>query len=190
MKGSRLLRRVVVAVIAVATLAVVGTTLTRALNADGGSAAGDAGPQQQAAGLLGRTAPPLSGPTVSGGTANLAHYRGRVVVVSIWASWCGPCRSELPVLARAHRRYPSSQVAFLGIATRDSRSGARAMLARTGLSGVPSILDTDGSIAIDWGATGVPETFIVDRSGRIRAHRVGAVTVDWLDKTVRPLEAP
>lgn len=190
MNGTRSFRRIAMAVVAVAAMAVLGTTLTRALTDGSGSAAGDSGTQQQAAGLMGRSAPPLSGPTVSGGTADLSHYRGRVVVVSIWASWCGPCRSELPVLARAHDHYRSSHVAFLGIATRDSRSGARAMLARTGLSGVPSILDTDGSIAIDWGATGVPETFVIDRSGRIRAHRVGAVTAGWLDKAVRPLVAP
>lgn len=189
MNRTRPVRRILVALIAVAALAVVGTTLTRALTDDSSSASADAGTQPQTAGLLDRTAPPLAGPTVSGGTAKLSHYRGRVVVVSIWASWCGPCRSELPVLAKAHDRYRSSQVAFLGIATRDSRSGARAMLARTGMSGVPSILDTDGSIAIDWGATGVPETFVIDRSGRIRAHRVGAVTADWLDKAVRPLVA-
>lgn len=182
-------RRILVALVAAAALAVVGATLTRALNGDGGSAAADAGPPQQAAGLLDQAAPPLSGPTVSGGTASLSGYRGRVVVVSIWASWCGPCQSELPILAKAHHRYGSSQVAFLGIATRDSRSGAQAMLARTGLSDVPSILDTSGSIAIDWGATGVPETFVVDRSGRIRAHRVGAVTGDWLDNAVGPLVA-
>lgn len=189
MRNSRLVRHIAVAVIAVAALAIVGTTLTRALTDDGGSAADNTG-TEQAAGLLGRTAPPLSGPTVSGGTANLAHYRGRVVVVSIWASWCSPCRSELPILARAHHRYRPSQVAFLGIDTRDRPASARKMLSETGMTGVASILDTDGSIAINWGATGVPETFIIDRIGRIRAHRVGAVTADWPNKAVRPLEAP
>lgn len=183
MTRARPTRRILVAVLAIALLAVAATTLSRALHDDG------SGNPQQAVGMLDRTAPPLSGPTVSGGTADLSRERGRVVVVTIWASWCAPCRSELPVLAKAYHRYRPSGVAFLGIATRDDRSGARAMLDRTGLSDVPSILDTDGSIAIDWGATGVPETFVVDRSGRIRAHRVGAVTAAWLDRAVRPLVA-
>jgi len=182
------MRRLLITVLAVAALAGLGTTLTRALTDGDGSASGADG-AQQSTGLLDRPAPSLSGPTVMGGTAALSRYRGKVVVVSIWASWCAPCRAELPVLAAAHDRYRPSQVAFLGIATRDSRSGARTMVTRTGLTGVPSILDTDGSIAIDWGATGVPETFVVDRAGRIRAHRVGAITAHWLDDAVRPLVA-
>lgn len=177
------IRRVLLALAAVAVMAVLAATLTRALQDDP-----DGSASQQATGMLGREAPALSGSTVSGGTADLARYRGRVVVVTIWASWCGPCRSELPVLAKALPSYPASKVAFLGVATRDDRAGARAMLAKTGLSKVPSILDPDGSIAVDWGATGVPETFVVDRSGRIRDHRVGAVTSQWLAQAIRPLE--
>lgn len=184
MSRARSTRRVLMALAAIAAMAVLAATLTRALHDDP-----DASASQQAAGLLGREAPALSGSTVSGGTADLARYRGRVVVVTIWASWCGPCRSELPVLAKARPSYPAAKVAFLGVATRDNRASARAMLAKTGLSTVPSILDPDGSIAVDWGATGVPETFVVDRTGRIRDHRVGAVTRQWLADAVRPLEA-
>lgn len=136
-----------------------------------------------------RPAPPLSGVTLTGTQADLAQQRGRVVVVTIWASWCAPCHQELPVLATAERRYAASGVAFLGVLTRDSATAANALLAETGATHLPSILDPDGSIAVTWGATGVPETYIVDQAGVIRGRLVGPVTATWLDEELKPLLA-
>lgn len=125
-------------------------------------------------------APPLAGVTLAGSTADLARLRGQVVIVTIWASWCGPCRDELPVLSTAAQRFLPAGVVFLGIDTRDDAGSARSLLKETGAGGLPSVIDPDGYLAVSWGATGVPETFVIDRSGQIRARHFGPVTADWL----------
>lgn len=169
-------RRAVLSVVT-AVLLVAGTiVLTAAL---------DGGPPSVTGVVAPRPAPPLAGPTLTGGDADLAEFRGQVVVVTIWASWCAPCRTELPDLATVERRHPS--VAFLGILTRDTTAPAQRLLVETGAGGLTSVLDPDGTIAVDWGATGVPETFVIDRTGRIRARSAGPVSADWLAGQLEPL---
>jgi cytochrome c biogenesis protein CcmG/thiol:disulfide interchange protein DsbE len=136
-----------------------------------------------------RPAPQLTGTTTTGGRADLAALRGHPVLVTVWASWCRPCRQELPVLASARSRYAGQGVQFLGILTRDTASDGNALLASTGASGLVSVLDPDGSIAVSWGATGVPETFVVDGDGVIRARLVGPVTAASIDGHLHPLLA-
>lgn len=130
--------------------------------------------------LVGTTAPTLAGGTVDGG-----HYRlrpGRLTVVNIWASWCGPCRDEMPAVARFAREHPGVRV--VTIDTRDGIDPARRFLARMGARSLVAVRDPDGRRAVAWGATGVPETFVLDAHGVVRAHHAGPVDDGWLGQEV------
>ena len=139
--------------------------------------------------LTGHPAPALAGQALDGRHLDLAALRGSVVLVNIWASWCGPCREEIPLLQRTQQQLGPRGLRVIGIATRDGPVAARALLAELG-GGPESLVDPDGHLAVEWGATGVPETFLVDRTGVVRARCWGEVTQQWLQDTVEPLLQP
>ena len=138
---------------------------------------------------VGEPAVALVGTTLDGERFDLAELRGDVVVVNVWASWCAPCRDELPALADAARRWGEDGLHVVGISTRDRESAARGLLREVGASALPSVVDQDGRLALSWGALGVPETFVVDRSGVVRARLAGAVDEAWLERHAAPLLA-
>lgn len=130
--------------------------------------------------LLDRPAPRLAGATLDGHRFDLGDHRGKVVLVNVWASWCAPCRQEYPVLEEADRGLGPRGLQVVGINTQDSDAEAQAFLDKLGGANFPSVVDADGRIAVEWGTFGVPETFVVDRDGRLRARLVGAVTTGWI----------
>ena len=128
-------------------------------------------------------------PDLHGGPArSLADYRGKVVVLNFWASWCRPCRDEMPLLQRTHDRIAARDGLVLGIDAKDTTEAARAFMAKLKLD-FPSLRDRDGEFTGSYGATGYPETFIVDREGRIAAVRRYPVTQAWLDEHLDPVLA-
>ncbi|GAA1659257.1 alkyl hydroperoxide reductase [Citricoccus zhacaiensis] len=133
-----------------------------------------------------RVAPPLSGLDLQGNPQDIAELAGEVVVVNAWASWCGPCRDEMPVLEAAQDAHGDDGLHVLGINTRDRTDAAQDLVAETGVS-FPSVVDTEGTLAVEWGISGMPQTFVVDRDGTIAAHRFGAVDQDWIDSVIVPL---
>jgi cytochrome c biogenesis protein CcmG/thiol:disulfide interchange protein DsbE len=120
------------------------------------------------------------------GEGSLADYRGKVVVLNFWASWCPPCIDELPLLERTQRRIEDRGATVLGVNYKDLPEDALRLVRRFGLS-FPSLRDRDGEYAEDFAATGFPETFVVDRKGRIAAVRRGPVDGRWLARTLPPL---
>lgn len=112
-----------------------------------------------------------------GAEVSLDDLRGRVVVLNLWASWCEPCRAEAPLLESLAQRYRQSGegVVFLGLDTQDLSGDARAFARRYGLT-YPSLRDGTDRSERAFEATGVPETWIIDRQGRIAYHHIGAVT--------------
>lgn len=124
-------------------------------------------------------APTVSGDALSGGTLNLADYRGRVVVLNVWGSWCGPCRAEAPELQAASERLDDSGVAFVGLNTRDRPEPAQAFVDRFGIT-YPSLLDPDGRLQLAFSDTlppaAIPSTLILDRQGRVAARVIGPVS--------------
>ena len=136
-----------------------------------------------------RPAPALTGTTLSGQRFDLERLRGKVVVLNVMASWCAPCRAELPVLAHAEDRFGGPAVEFVGIAMRDDPADTRQLLADTGTGSMTVLLDPDGVGAVDLGVRGVPETFVVDRTGSVRLHAFGPVTDAWFDRWLSPLVA-
>ena len=98
---------------------------------------------------------------------------------NLWASWCSPCRAESKPLEAAAREWTPREVAYLGLDIQDLRGDARRFLREQGLS-YPSVRDAGRSTADRYGATGIPETFFIDRRGRVVGHVVGAVNAEQL----------
>lgn len=137
--------------------------------------------------VVGEPAPPLEGPELDGGRVALDDFRGRVVLVNVWASWCYPCRAEYPVLKAAATDLGPRGLSVLGVNTQDKPENARDFLEELGGKAYPSILDPEGTIAVTWATSGVPETFVIDPGGRVRERLVGGVTTQWVTNNVVPL---
>jgi cytochrome c biogenesis protein CcmG/thiol:disulfide interchange protein DsbE len=122
------------------------------------------------------------------GRASLADYRGKVVVLNVWASWCPPCRDEVPLLQRTQEKIAPRGGTVLGIDTQDQSSDALDFL-RQHKATFPSLRDRDRSYGRSLGVTGYPETFVIDRRGRVAAVRRFPVDQRWLDQQLPRLLA-
>jgi cytochrome c biogenesis protein CcmG/thiol:disulfide interchange protein DsbE len=117
------------------------------------------------------------------GTASLAQYRGKVVVLNVFASWCEPCQSEAPLLSKEQHALAKSGATMLGVTYLDN-SGASEQFARRYHITYPVIRDVSGDFVRSFGTTGVPETFVINRQGRIQALQRFPVNSQWLSKTL------
>jgi cytochrome c biogenesis protein CcmG, thiol:disulfide interchange protein DsbE len=115
------------------------------------------------------------------GTGSLADEKGKVVVLNVWASWCGPCQSEMPLLQRTHDKIASQGGVVLGIDMQEPPEKALAFLAEKKVT-FPSLRDRDKEYVRKFGVSGYPETFLIDRDGKIAALRRGPIDQEWLDR--------
>jgi cytochrome c biogenesis protein CcmG, thiol:disulfide interchange protein DsbE len=139
--------------------------------------------------LLGRPAAPFTLTDFDGDPLTLAGLRGKVVVVNFWASWCYPaCYEEAPVLERGWRAYRERGVVVVGVDIQDKDDPARKFIRDFDLT-FPNAPDRSGKVSVDYGVYGVPETFFIDRQGRIRSKHVGAVTDQVFRESVDALLA-
>jgi cytochrome c biogenesis protein CcmG/thiol:disulfide interchange protein DsbE len=137
--------------------------------------------------LLGRPAAPFALTTFDGKPISLEAARGRVVVVNFWASWCVPaCYEEAPSLERAWRTYRDRGVVLIGVNIQDKEEPARRFLTQFGHT-FPNAPDPAGRVSVDYGVYGVPETFFIDRQGRVRFKQVGAVTDEIMKQHIETL---
>lgn len=113
-----------------------------------------------------------------------ADLQGQVALINIFASWCVPCRVEHPILMRLAE---SEGVPIYGINYKDDPEAAQRWLGQIGNPFARIGADRSGRIAIEWGVTGVPETFVIDRQGRVRYRHVGPIQVRDLDEKILPL---
>lgn len=136
--------------------------------------------------LIGKPVPEFSLPPVKGGTLGLASadLRGEVSIVNVFASWCVACREEHPILMGIKEK---GLVPLHGINYKDKPDDARAWLDEMGDPYTRIGADISGRVAIDWGVYGVPETFVIDREGRIAYKQIGAVTPEILRDKIMPL---
>ncbi|MDQ7851039.1 MAG: TlpA disulfide reductase family protein [Armatimonadota bacterium] len=115
--------------------------------------------------------------TLEGRALDLVELRGRPVVLNFWASWCGPCREEAPLLERAWQTYRYRGLVVVGVNIQDLEADARRFIRENGIT-YPNVRDRDGRVNRAYGVTGVPETFFIDPVGRIVRKFPGAV-VTW-----------
>ena len=122
-----------------------------------------------------------------GGSGSLADYRGEVVVLNFWGSWCEPCRTESPLLQRWHERLSESgRGTVLGVDALDVTSDALDFVDEFDLS-YPMLKDSDEEVYPDYGVVQFPETFVIDAEGRIAAIRRGPVDEEFMREEVLPL---
>lgn len=136
---------------------------------------------------VGRPMPAFSLEDLEGDRYDSAALRGQPAVINFWASWCTECRKEHPLLMNAHDRW-GNRVAFLGIVYQDDPGNIREFLTEMGetpATTYPNLLDPDARTAIDFGVYGVPETFFIDRTGRVTFKHVGRVSASLLERELR-----
>lgn len=121
----------------------------------------------------GRTATDFTITLFSGERFNLAEQRGKPVLVNFWASWCPPCKEEAPVLERAWKKY-KDRVVFVGVDIWDENADALAFMDRYGIT-YPNGPDPSGAVAIEYGVTGLPESWFLDRDGTLVRRWVGGM---------------
>jgi cytochrome c biogenesis protein CcmG/thiol:disulfide interchange protein DsbE len=110
---------------------------------------------------------------------SLRELRGKVVVVNLFASWCPPCVGEAPILAREQRILARHDATIVGVTYEDNSSDAETFVRQNHVT-YPVLRDVSGNFARSYGANGIPETFVIDRRGRVAAVRRQPVTATWL----------
>ena len=127
--------------------------------------------------------PDFTATTLTGSRLSFSAYRGQVVVVNFWGSWCAPCREEAPTLAVTARQYRSAGVSFLGVDVRDTTASALAFAHSFGIT-YPSVSDTGSVITLDFTSVvpiaGTPTTLVIDRTGHIAGAVFGTATYQEL----------
>ncbi len=118
----------------------------------------------------GEAAKPFSLPDDDGDQVSLEELRGKVVLVSFWATWCGPCRIEIPELARMKKRLGGDFEVLL--ISMEASSVTRKMLDKWGID-LTSLRDEGGAVSRDYGVRGIPNAFLIDKKGIVKAHHVG-----------------
>lgn len=130
-------------------------------------------PNARPSALIGTQASDFTLVDLDGNPVSLSALEGKPVVLNFWSTWCGPCKFEHPLLQQAAQATPD--VAFYGVIYSDDPNKVRAYLQRAG-SAYPNLVDQDNRTAIDYGVTGVPESFFIDRSGKILHKEAGPLS--------------
>jgi cytochrome c biogenesis protein CcmG, thiol:disulfide interchange protein DsbE len=140
-------------------------------------------------GTVGKPAPAFALPALTGSTTvSLDQYRGKIVVLNFWASWCIPCKEENPALTDVWERYRGTDVVLLGVVFQDSADAARAYTTRLGNTWT-SALDAGGQMALSYGVFGPPETYFIGADGIIAGRHIGPIDEQTLVTGIETLRA-
>lgn len=138
---------------------------------------------------IGTRAPAFAVADLDGNPVRLADLRGRPVIVNFWASWCGPCIEEFPLLRDAAARHEADGLAVVGIVYRDRAESARDFMSRHGGTW-RAAMDPGERVAAAYGVVGPPETYFIARDGTIVARNIGQVTPATLDAQLAAIIQP
>lgn len=130
---------------------------------------------------VGSMAPDFVLADLDGNPVRLADLRGRPVIVNFWATWCGPCVEEFPLLREASERHAGDGLAIVGIVYQDRSEAARAFMVRTGATW-PAAMDPDDTVAGAYGIVAPPETYFIGRDGTIVARQIGQLSAASLEE--------
>jgi thiol-disulfide isomerase/thioredoxin len=128
----------------------------------------------------------LTLPLLDGKTAYLSDYNGRVVALKFWASWCPPCRTEMPALQEFHDEYHGLGLVLLGVNLHERESAVRSYTEGINVS-YPIVLDRNGKIAEYFRVVGPPATILIGRDGQVVKQFIGPISRDQLDEVLSPL---
>jgi cytochrome oxidase Cu insertion factor (SCO1/SenC/PrrC family) len=132
----------------------------------------------------GHPAPALSLPGLRGGRVSLKLLRGKVVVLNFWATWCPPCKSEMPLLQRWYRSVNGKGVVVLGVDQQEGRRDVASFVQHVHVT-YPIALDTDGVASAQFNVAGLPTTLVIDRHGIVRSYRPGILDASYLESQLR-----
>ena len=143
-------------------------------------------PREVPSPLIGKPAPAFSLPRLdnTASTIALKDMAGKAWVLNVWASWCAPCREEHPLLVDMAKK---TTVPVYGLNYKDKGEDAVAWLKRFGDPYKAVLVDADGRVGIDYGVYGVPETFVIDKTGTVRYKKIGPLTREAIDEKILPL---
>ncbi len=127
------------------------------------------------AATIGSAAPAFSLTDLDGNAVSLASLRGHPVIVNFWASWCGPCIEEFPLLQQAASRHAADGLVVVGIVYQDRADAARSFMARMGAQWATA-MDPGGTVAASYGIYAPPDTFFIDRNGVIAGRQIGQLS--------------
>jgi thiol-disulfide isomerase/thioredoxin len=132
------------------------------------------------------SADPEAIPMLDGSAVRLADYQGQTVVLNFWASWCPPCRAEMPTLDAYYQAHRDEGLVLLAINSGETAETARSFIAQTGFT-FPVGLDTDYDLSNQFGVDGLPVTIVLNPDGQIVYRHSGMITQEVLEETITPL---
>lgn len=135
----------------------------------------------------GQAAPDFTLQTLDGKPAKLSDYKGKVVMVNFWATWCEDCRTEMPALEKAYEAHKDQGLVILGVDLKESHASVNGFVGNYGIT-YPVLMDKDDSVAVDlYKVKPIPTTFFIDRDGVLRDKTEAPMTADYIENTLKPL---
>lgn len=134
----------------------------------------------------GEVAPDFSLPSLDGNDVHLSDYAGQVVLVNLWATWCPPCKAEMPMINAYYEAHREAGLTVLAINSEEDAATVRQFIQAHGYR-FPVLLDLESAVSDLYQIRGLPTTFIIDREGRIQYVQTGEISAKQLDAAVKPL---
>ena len=189
-------RSVIAAVAVASALVLSGCSSSGGGSSDGANTSFVQGTGEISTAAVGHRGDPidLTGNDLDGKSLSLSSYRGKVVVINVWGSWCAPCQAEAADFETVYKQYQGKGVQFIGIDTRDLQTAAaQAFVTSHGLT-YPSLYDPDGELLLKFpvgslNPQAIPSTLVLDRSGRIAVRALEPLLADQLSKIIAPVLA-